>query len=139
MGTIWNPDTCTPPGCRVDVTNWETNPPTMTVLSKCPAHAAVADGDLPAALHGSAGENRRKNVLLARINDTISPLNTVERPTSDSWLITLANGNTALLTWTGSGASRVLNVVSTGFTAIQRTSAQAYCDTTFGVGTVVIT
>ena len=126
--TRWTPDTCVPPYCVIDY-RWNT---TVAATSRvhtpsnieqvCSAHTSIATS--PSALYAVlVSENTRKNLVCAQM---VSVLATVD-PLTIPW------------SYSGTGASRVLNVTFPGATAANVTSLQNYCNSTFGSGTVVVT
>lgn len=131
---VWKPDTC---GCEIFVEKSDFS--MIAFRYKCSVHAALSDSDAWTAIFGTAGENRRKNNLVARIGSTVSAVASVDQPTASTWLITFADGKTITMSMSGTGTSRVWNANTVGFTAQQRSTAQSWCDTTFGAGRIVIT
>jgi|SRR6185503_6702820 len=132
----WRPDTC---ACIIIETHddvaqtWSGVP-----VSKCPAHAAVADNALYGVIQANTNsEGKRKNLVEKLLKETgsfgltqLGPSGTVE----------FKPGIVFSWQFTGSGESRVLeiSVVGVTLTTAQKNQVRTYCDTNFGVGKVVV-
>lgn len=132
----WHPDTC---DCVVEERHGEGSGVQFErVISKCTIHTAVADADLFGVLYALPhGENKRKNAVEKNLVETTS-LNLGVLNADGAWVWRAGRGFT--WSWSGTGADRVLTIAVTGvtLTTAQRTTAQTWCNTTFGVGKVVV-
>jgi hypothetical protein len=110
---IWRPDTC---GCVIEQTHdpQDTSVPIglSRVLAKCAVHAALSDAEVwDTVFDWDGGENRRKNRIRARLKEAFG-----EQADIASW------------SFSGTGATRVITVVTVGLTSTQIANAQAWCD-----------
>lgn len=87
----------------------------------CAAHTGLTLAELADTIFAPTGENPKKNRLRKRL--------IALKETADivSW------------SWTGTGRTRVLTVVTSGLTAGEKTIAQTWCDNNFGSGKIIVT
>ncbi len=133
----WKPDTC---GCEIEeIYDGNTITGGGQVLTKCPAHASVADEDLYGVLYANPdGENKRKNKierLLLGYDGIDFNLNDV----GEEGEYKFKNGITLNWQFIGSGENRVLQIDVDGYTLsqAQKNQATAFCEQQFGVDKVV--
>jgi hypothetical protein len=132
----WSPDTCPAPGCIIEELYDGAGNITGggVVVRKCAAHALVADGTLYDTLLNK--ENRRKNLIHKALVETGS-LNLGEL--QDGAFVFKPGVD---FTWAFSGVApnRAITISVTGatLTTAQRNTITNYCNTNFGVGTVVL-
>src|SRR5215211_3346717 len=133
--TMWSPDTC---AC-VLIYSWDdsvsedirTHTPT-TIVSKCPAHSAIADTNTH--FNVIMDENPRKNLSLDEI---------LQNAPSTSWFDVQADGTRVFKsgiitnwTWSGTSPNRVLTLTFTGITLTtqQKNTLQTRLNNRFGTG-----
>lgn len=138
----WKPDTC---ACVVEEEYDRDNPDAAftcsAVISKCPAHSAVSDANLYGVLYANSdGENKRKNKVHGFMLNNLSTLTEIKTSENGSSYIEFKNGINVSWNWTGTGASRVLQVTVTGATLSnnQKAALTTFAESTFGAGKVVI-
>jgi len=135
--TRWSPDTC---DCVIEY-SWDTTEPeairTHTLsnfINVCSFHQSLADNTT--RWNTVLEENPRKNIAHQLILDN--------GPTGLSDLIDgtrqLKNGITINKSWSGTAPNRVLTITVSGFslTQNQKNAIQAFLNTRFGAGKVLI-
>lgn len=137
----WQPDTCPSPGCIVEEIYVGSAITGMgAVVQKCAAHLGVADAALYGVLYANAdGENKRKNLVEGKLQTDLRSV-LYDAAVDEGGNLVLKAGINVILTWSGTGSTRVLTITITGvsLTNGQKNSINNYCTATFGAGKVVL-
>jgi len=136
----WKPDTC---GCCVEeIYDGNTLVGGGQVLTKCPAHASVADAELYGVLYANPdGENKRKNLVHAMLLGVHAPeLNLGLAEANAKGSPEFKAGAEYVWSFTGEGKGRVLNVGIPGasMTPLKKANFHSSCEAQFGQGKVVM-
>lgn len=139
--TVWHPDTCENPSCIL-VYSWDTDlPDNLRVHSFvradriCSAHQGVWTES--EAYNKALDHNQRKNKtegwMLANLTSLLADTNA-------NGSFTWKQGITFNWSFSGVGDARVLTISITGvnLNTNQKNQIQSFCNSTFGVGKVVV-
>lgn len=138
--TRWSPDTC---DCVLEYT-WDTNDSadnrthTIATVVPCPQHTGLSNTNIFNAVNS---ENSRKNRFRKAVLDQFSSVLGEEVEGTDGIIhLDWKKGIDLIWRFEGTGETRVLYVSVSGYSlnVNQKNQAQAYADSTFGVGKVVV-
>lgn len=133
----WQPDTC---DCVIEFefdadSSVEARVHTGTNIEKdCPEHSGLITPEN--FFNTILDENKRKNIIRSDLIQNISDLSELD----NDGALQFKNGISMNWYWTGENDARVLHITISGYTLTtqQKTTAQTFADTKFGVGKVVI-
>jgi len=139
----WHPDTC---DCIIEQTHDPDNPAYgvqfSKVIQKCISHQNIADDQINNIVYANVdSEQKRKNGLYRKLleDDALALFEIVKNPDGTS-VRQLKSGIGYNWSFQGLDDKRVLSISITGvaLSVPVKNAIKAYCDTTFGVGKVVI-
>jgi len=139
--TTWSPDTCSNPACRL-VYEWDETLPSDQRIHTFKRAEAICSSHQPLPDHSivyntALSDNRRKNLTEGWM---LQNLTSVLGQTNPDGVIIWKNGVTYNWSWSGLGDTRVLTISITGInlTTNQKNQIRTFCDSTFGLGKVII-